>query len=132
MTPRPFGPVCAALVAVSAVGCVPATYVQVPPLHGRVVDADGHPVATAVVSVVRQPGGTVIATLPTAADGTFHRPEQSHFTWVRIGDPILVTYSVTATNGPRRSPPAHVHDDTRRWLGDPPAADEDLGDLGLR
>jgi len=116
-------------------GCVPATYVQVPALQGRVVGPDGGPVATAVVHVVRDSDHAEVATIPAAADGTFHRPERSSFMVQFAGaDSTLTSYSVSATAGGRRSPTTQVTDGVRRWFFgyyDPPC-DCDLGILPVR
>ena len=121
--------------ATTAGGCVPATYVEVPALRGRVVDAGGRPVSDAVVQVVRDVDHTQMATFPASADGTFCRPQQGNFTFQFAGaDRVLTTYSVTAVAGSRRSPTTQVNDGIRRWfLGyyDPPL-DRDLDTLRLR
>ncbi len=66
--------------AIAIGGCVPATYVQVPALQGRVAGQDGCPNAAAVVHVVRDSDHVEVATIPTAIDGTFRREQQCNLT----------------------------------------------------
>ncbi len=115
-------------VAAALGGCVPATYVQVPALSGRVVGPDGRPAADAVVHVVREPDQAEVATVPTTADGTFRRPEDGAFFFQFAGaDAAVSTYAVSATAAGRRSPTTQVTGDVRRFYD--PSTDRDLGTL---
>jgi len=123
------------LLVLAVGGCVPATYVEVPALRGRVVNPGARPAGDAVVQVLRDSDHAEVATFHTNADGTFSRPEQGRFYFQFAGaDGVLTTYSVTATASGRRSPTTQVSDGIRRWFlfyYDPPL-DRDLGTLQLR
>lgn len=124
------------LSALALTGCVPAKYVEVTALRGRVIGPDSQPVAAAAqVHVIRDRDNAEVAAIPARPDGTFDRPEQSHLTFQFAGaDRALTTYSVTATSGPLRSPTTQITDGVRRWFFvfyDPPL-DRDLGTLQLR
>lgn len=117
-------------VAVATVGCVPATYVQVPALRGRVVGPHDQPIANAVVHVVRDSDDVEVVAVPAAADGTFSRPEQGAFFFQFAGaDAVVTTYSVSAAANGRRSPTTQVTSDVRRFYD--PSTDRDLGNLRL-
>ena len=67
------------LLILLAPGCVPAKYVEVPALRGRVIDAEGRPVRDATVHVASESGSGMTATIISRSDGTFSRAEQSKF-----------------------------------------------------
>jgi hypothetical protein len=119
-------------------GCVAVTYVQVPAIQGRVVNAQGQPMPNAVVHVVRDSDKTEVAAIPSQPDGTFHRAEQSRFAMQFAGaDRIVTKYSVTATAGEQRSAEMPVCDDVRMWYvwfawDHRPPTREDLGELRVR
>jgi hypothetical protein len=129
---RHFANIAIPFLALVVGGCIPATYIQVPALRGRVVDPDGRPVNHAAVEVAGGDGTLVGAVVYTGPSGTFSRPEQSSFIFViPAADMAANFYSVTATDGKRRSATTQVSDDVRIWFMDPPA-DRNLGDLQLR
>ena len=113
---------------------MPARYVEVPAIRGRVVDPDGQPAGGAAVRVVRDGDLAEVARVTTRADGTFDRPEQGSMTVQVAGADFMVpTYAVAADRGPQRSPSTRAYGGTRRWffgLYDPPL-DVDLGTLRL-
>jgi len=117
------------------IGCVPARFVEIPALRGRVIGPDSQPVGGAVVRVIRDRDDAEVAAISSRPDGSFDRPEQSHMTVQFAGaDGVLTTYSVTATSGILRSPTTQVGNGTRRWFFgyyDPPL-DRDLGTLQVR
>jgi hypothetical protein len=123
------------LLSLAASGCVPATYVEIPALHGCVVDSGGRPVVGAFVQIVRDKDHAELANFRPSEDGTFDRVEQSRFTFQFAGaDRGLTTYSVTAIAGGRRSPTTQVTDGLRRWFFkyyDPPL-DRTLATLRLQ
>jgi hypothetical protein len=116
-------------------GCVPARYVEVPALRGRVIDADGRPIRDATVNVASDAGRNIVATMMSRIDGTFTRAEQSEFFLQFAGaDHASRTYSVTASAAGRSSPATQVRSGIRRWFlwfYDPPT-DRDVGDLVVR
>ena len=119
-------------------GCVAVTYVEVPAIQGRVVDAQGQPMPNAVVHVVRDSDKSEVAAVSSQTDGTFHRAEQSKFGLQFAGaDRIVTKYSVTAIAGNQRSAEMPVCDDVRMWYvwfawDHHPPTQEDLGELQVR
>jgi len=125
----------ASLSALAPTGCIPAKYIEIPAVRGRVMGPDSQPTSAAQIHIVRDRDNAEVAALTARPDGTFDRPEQSHLTFQFAGaDRALTTYSVTATAGPLRSPGTQITDGVRRWFFvfyDPPL-DRDLGTLKLR
>ncbi len=124
----------AALLLVALVaGCVPAKFVEVPAIRGRVVDAEGVPVPNATVRVLKA-DATRVAEVVTGLDGTFHRAEQSRIALQFAGaDGALRKYVVTATDGQQTSAAIQITNGMRRWFlfYYDPSTDRDLGDLKL-
>ena len=114
---------------------MPAKYVALPAIRGRVVDSDGHPVSNASIEIVKQRENKAVGTINTKIDGTFDRREESSFVFQFAGaDRALTVYSVTAVAGGRKSSTTQVTDGVRRWFivfYDPPT-DRNLGDLAVR
>jgi len=114
-----------------AAGCAPGVAVDVQEFHGRVVDASG-PVQGAAVELREEHTDRQIATLTTAADGTFQRAEQGRLVIYFAGwDPALRRYSVYAIKDAKRSPSKTVSSDFRTWWVLFERKTNDLGDLRL-
>jgi hypothetical protein len=114
-----------------AAGCAPGVAVDVQEFHGRAVDATG-PVQGATVELREEHSDRQIATITTAADGTFKRAEQGHLViYFAGGDPAIDRYSVYATKDARRSPSKTVSSDFRTWWVLFERKTNGLGDLRL-
>ncbi len=116
-------------------GCVPAWYVRMPVLRGRVVDEAGRGVGGAVVEVTRMEDGGRVAEVVAARDGRFVRAEEGAWgVQVPGADAIMRRYWVEARAGERRSERVEVDDGERRWFlffYDPPVG-RDLGEMRVR
>ena len=116
-------------------GCFPATFVQVPAFHGRVVDRDLHPIAGATLQLTDRE--KTIATITTAADGTFSRREQGRlFIYIVPEDLFLERFDSTLTARSAygsTSTPVSVHAGMRVFclLGKPTLSGIDLKDIQL-
>lgn len=123
----------AGLSAAVAGGCFPVTYVQVPQLAGRVVGSDDQPLSGATVAIATSPGGVRSDTLVTGPDGRFFRAEDVSvgLFWV-MQEAIPWRYTVSATDGLRRSDEVTGRGGERPLWSGPRASARDLGDMKLR
>jgi hypothetical protein len=68
------------LAATSLVGCIPATFVRIPAVRGRIIDADGKPIADAVVTIQAISNTSFeINSITTDKAGRFSRAEASNW-----------------------------------------------------
>jgi len=123
----------AGLTLLTVGGCMPATYITVPALHGRVLDANSRPISGAMVEITKEDDGHQVATIISGPDGRFSRPEDGHFFLDIPGaDLAAQSYSVGAIFRGHRSTTAQVYSDLRVWFLWPRLPSKDLGDLRIQ
>lgn len=115
----------------SLVGCIPAEFVEVPSLRGRVVDSDHRPLGNATVRITARGGAYPSITFSTRPDGTFACPEQSRFSLMIPGADLgSPSYNLTVFSSAGQSSPIDIPSDFRLlFLFGPPRTGINLGDI---
>ncbi len=114
-------------------GCMPAYFVRVPALEGRVIDVQGKPIASAMVMVqsLEDPPAEIVR-LKTGADGRFFRADEGSWGVLIAGmDFINEAYRIKATSGDRTSADRDFSGGWAKILGIGDSV-QNFGDIPLR
>lgn len=112
-------------------GCIPAEFVEVPALRGRVVDSDHRPAPNATLRITARFGAYPPLRFSARPDGTFASPEQSRFCLIIPGaDLAWPDYSLIVFSSTGQSYPIDIPSGFRMlFLFGPPRAGVNLGDV---
>lgn len=104
-------------------GCIPAEYVEVPALRGRVIDSDHRPVSDATLRITARLSSYPSFVFSVRPDGTFASPEKNQFFLFIPGEDLAwPDYSLTVVTSEGRSSPLEIPSGVRLlFLTGPPA-----------
>lgn len=116
---------------ITLAGCIPAEFVEVPALRGRVVDSDHRPVPNATLRITARSGAYPSLCFSARPDGTFASSEQSRFCLIVPGvDVAWPDYSLSVFSSTGQSSPIEIPSGFRMvFLFGPPRTGMSLGDI---